>query len=135
MNFYETPATVEALTDVLTFVETQLEAAGCPMKQQLQVGVAVEELFVNIARYAYAGQPAPGMARIGVAVDTGRITVRLEDGGMPYDPLSRAEPDITLSAEDRPIGGLGILMVKKTMDAVYYRHEGGKNVMTIEKAM
>ena len=128
-------ATVENIEAVTEFVDAQLEALDCPMKAQMQINIAIDELFSNIAHYAYA--PEVGEATVRVEVDEDPLSVILTfiDGGKPYDPLSNADPDTTLSAEERSIGGLGIFMVKKTMDAIAYRYEGGKNILTIRKKL
>ena len=127
--------TVEAATDrlqeVLSFVDTELEAADCSMKSQMQIDVAVEELFVNIARYAYA--PGTGNAVIGIRVQDGVAEISFSDSGIPYNPLEKEDPDIHLSAEEREIGGLGIFMVKKTMDDMTYAYRDGQNRLTIRK--
>ncbi len=132
-------AKVENLTQVLAFVDGHLEAAECSPKAQTQIEVAVEELFVNIASYAYA--PGSGQATVRIAMEPGtdaapeRVAITLKDRGVPYDPLAKPDPDITLSAEDRKIGGLGIYMVKKTMDDICYEYRDGQNVLTIKKAL
>ena len=126
-------ATVENLDRVLQFVNEELEKAECPMKAQMQVDVAVEELFVNIANYAYKPGTGPVTVRFELADDPRRASITLIDGGMPYDPLAKPDPDVTLSAEDRPIGGLGIYMVKKSMDDIHYEYKDGKNILTIVK--
>ena len=127
--------TVEAKTEnldrVLAFIEQNLEAAGCPVRTQTQICVAAEEIFVNIANYAYA--PETGNAVIRVAAGNGVAEIEFRDRGTPFDPLAKADPDVTLSAEERQIGGLGIFMVKKTMDEVLYRYEDGENILTIRK--
>lgn len=123
---------IEAVTD---FVNAQLEAWGCPRKARLQIDIAVDELFSNIARYAYA--PGSGMATVRVEI-TGEppsAVVTFLDRGRPYDPLSREDPDTTLSAQDRQIGGLGIFMVKKSMDEVTYSYEDGQNMLSIRKKL
>ena len=127
------PAQTEELKKVLAFVDSRLEAADCPVKTQLQIDVAVEEIFVNIAHYAYADGDGTAEITARVEGDPAEAVIEFRDAGVPYDPLSRPDPDVTLSAEDRRIGGLGIYMVKKSMDAVRYRHEDGRNVLTIRK--
>ena len=124
-------AKTELLDDVLEFVGQELEQYDCPMKVDIQLKVAIEELFVNIAHYAYGD--ATGEATIQTETEPGRISVTFIDGGTPYDPLAKEDPDITLSVEDRPIGGLGIYMVKKSMDSVEYEYKDGKNQLTIVK--
>ena len=128
-------ASVDKLNDVLAFVDERLEALDCPMKTQMQIDVAVEELFVNIASYAY--QPGTGQATIRFEKEDDPLTVAITflDSGVPYDPLAKEDPDVTLSAEERQIGGLGIFMVKKSMDDVSYEHRDGQNVLTIKKKL
>ena len=127
-------ATVDNLSEVLGFVDEQLEAADCAMKVQMQIDLAVEEIFVNIANYAYDPETGPATVRVDVTPDGSTVTITFVDNGVPYDPLAKADPDITLSAEDRPIGGLGIFMVKKSMDEVSYEYKDGKNRLTIKKS-
>ena len=113
------------------FIREQLEAAGCPSKIQMQIQLAVEEIFVNIASYAYA--PGTGKAGISVDITDGIVRIIFEDSGAPFDPLAEKEPDVTLPAEKRRIGGLGIFLVRKLMDHVSYKYKDGKNILTIEK--
>ncbi len=128
-------ATLENIPSVTAFVDERLEALDCPMKAQMQIDVAIDELFSNIARYAY--DPVTGPATVRVDVDQEPLAVRITfiDHGKPYDPLAKADPDVTLSAEDRQIGGLGIFMVKKTMDDVRYEYKNGQNILTVEKRL
>lgn len=128
----EFSASDEELQNVLGFVEQELEKLECPAKSSMQITVAVEEIFVNIAHYAYDGKP--GKMTLGIRTEEdGGILMRFSDHGMPFDPLGKTDPDIMLSADDRQIGGLGIYMVKKTMDDVKYKYENGQNVLTIVK--
>ena len=124
-------AKVENLNAVLAFVDGELEKLACPMRAQMQIDVAVEELFVNIAHYAYA--PGEGDALLAVTAADQAVEIEFRDSGVPYDPLAKADPDVSLSAEERQIGGLGIFMVKKTMDDMAYRYENGQNVLKIRK--
>ena len=119
------------LEKVNEFIECELEKADASMKVITQIMVALEEIFVNIAHYAYAGKD--GDATVGISIKDDIATIRFTDSGMPFNPLSNANPDITLSAEERSIGGLGIFMVRKTMDDVHYEYKDGKNVFTIKK--
>ena len=100
-------------------------------KIQMQIDVAVEEIFVNIANYAYS--PDTGPATVRLDIRDGIAVITFIDSGVPYDPLAKPDPDVTLSAEDRPIGGLGIFLVKKSMDSVSYNYESGKNVLRLKK--
>ena len=121
----------ENLDQVLGFVDGILEQNECSMKAQMQLDIAVEEMFVNVAHYAYA--PNEGDVLIRCDVEDGIASVTLEDSGIPYDPLAKPDPDVTLSAEERQIGGLGIFMVKKSMDEVFYEYKDGKNIFTMKK--
>ena len=126
-------ADISQLDRVLSFADTILEEAGCSAKAQIQIDIAIEELFVNIANYAYP--EGDGDAVIEVEADGSARSVKIvfEDSGIPYNPLENEDPDISLSAEDRPIGGLGIFMVKKSMDEVSYEYKDGKNRLTVRK--
>ena len=129
----EVAAEVEKLPEVMSFLEQHLEEADCSMKAQMQITVAVEEIFVNIAHYAYA--PGKGNATLKLAIggEPKTMTLTFIDGGVPFDPLAKEDPDVTLAAEEREIGGLGIYMTKKTMDEVRYAYEDGKNMLTLVK--
>lgn len=126
-------ATIENVPRVIEFVDEQLEQFDCPMKTQMQVDVAVEELFSNIAHYAYNPGIGSATMRVEVVEDPLAVVITFIDNGIPYDPLAKADPDITLSAEEREIGGLGIYMVKKTMDDVSYEYKDGQNILRIRK--
>ncbi|MBR4304331.1 MAG: SpoIIE family protein phosphatase [Clostridia bacterium] len=127
------PANTDMLSDVLEFVEEQLESYECSMKNTTAICVAIEEVFVNVAHYAYADGNGTAVLDIGFDKDTRDVTFVLSDDGMPFDPLKKPDPDITLSIEERQIGGLGIFIVKKTMDSVTYSYENGKNILTMIK--
>ena len=127
------PAKVEALSDVLGFVDETLESYECPMKTQTAVCVAIEEVFVNVAHYAYGEGEGDMTLGIGFDAESREITFRMTDKGTPFDPLKKPDPDITLPAEDREIGGLGIFITKKTMDTVTYAYENGENILTMIK--
>ncbi len=133
MNILTIPAERDRLDQVQDFIDQNLAGVEYSPEAQIQLQIAVEELFVNIASYAYA--PGHGDAVIGCRVeeDPPSITVQLRDWGKPFDPLAKKDADVTLSAEDRDIGGLGIYMVKNSMDAVDYKREDGQNVLTIRK--
>ena len=100
----------------------------------MQIDVAVEEIFVNIANYAYPSGEGEAVISIEADKDAKSVSILFEDQGTPYDPLKNEDPDITLSADERPIGGLGIFMVKKSMDEVSYEYKDGKNRLTISKS-
>ena len=128
-------ATVENIGIVTEFVNEQLEALDCPMKAQMQIDIAIDELFGNIAHYAYHPEVGNATVRVEVTEEPLAVIVTFIDKGMPYDPLRAAEPDITLSAEERNLGGLGIYMVKKSMDEITYEYKDGKNILSIKKKL
>lgn len=127
------PAKTESLNDVLGFVEETLETFECPMKIQAAICVAIEEVFVNVARYAYPDAEGDMTLHIGFDEQSRNVTFRMADKGVPFDPLKKPDPDITLSAEEREIGGLGIFITKKTMDTVTYAYENNENILTMIK--
>ena len=127
------PAKTDALTDVLAFVEQELETCECPMKTQMAICVAIEEVFVNVAHYAYGEGEGDVSLRIAFDEETRNITFQMSDKGVAFDPLKKPDPDITLSAEEREVGGLGIFITKKTMDVVTYAYENGENILTMIK--
>ena len=127
------PAKLDALNDVLGFVEETLEGYECPMKVQTAICVAIEEVFVNVAHYAYGDGEGDMTLDIGFDEESRTVTFRMADKGVPFDPLKKPDPDITLSAEDREIGGLGIFITKKTMNEVTYAYENGENILTMIK--
>lgn len=126
-------ATVENIAAVTAFIDEQLEELDCPMKTQLQVDVAIDELFGNIAHYAYNPEIGAATVRVEVTDNPLAVVITFIDNGVPYDPLAKADPDITLSAEERQIGGLGIYMVKKSMDDISYEYKNGQNILRIKK--
>ena len=126
-------ATVENIEAVTNFVNEQLEALGCPMKAQMQIDIAIDELFGNIAHYAYNSDVGEATVRVEVTEDPLAVVITFIDNGVPYDPLAKADPDTTLSAEEREIGGLGIYMVKKSMDEIAYEYKDGQNIIKIKK--
>ena len=124
------PGNLEA---VQSFVEEGLEAAGCPMKTQMKIAVAVEEIFINIASYAYAPETGTATVRTEFSDDPAAVSIRFTDHGVPYDPLAREDPDIHLPANERGVGGLGVLMTKKFMDELRYEYRDGQNILTMKK--
>ena len=135
--FYRNGLYIEAdtanLNKVLGFMEERLEKAGCPMKTQMQIMVAVEEIFVNIASYAYAPGKGNALVTLDVTDEPRGAVITFADSGIAYDPLKKDDPDISLPAEEREVGGLGILMVKKTMDDMNYEYKDGQNILTLKK--
>ena len=127
------PAAVDRLDEINAFVDAELEACGCSPKAQMQVALAVEEIFVNIAHYAYNPEVGEAEVSVDTSGDPPSVTIRFLDHGKPFNPLAKPDADTTLSAEERDIGGLGILMVKKSMDDVQYQYEDGCNILTLKK--
>lgn len=126
-------ASTDNLFEVQKFVEERLTKVDCPLKTVTQVGLAVEEIFVNISSYAYAPEKGNAVVRVEVSQEPISVSITFIDHGIPYDPLKKEDPDITLSAEERKIGGLGIFMAKQIMDDVVYAYEDGKNILTLKK--
>ena len=126
-------ATVENIEVVTDFVNEQLEALDCTMKAQMQIDIAIDELFSNIAHYAYNPEVGDATVRVEVTEDPLAVVITFIDNGVPYDPLAKEDPDTTLSAEERKIGGLGIYMVKKSMDEIAYEYKDGQNILAIKK--
>ena len=130
-----TAASVDNLETVTEFVDEQLEAADCPMNIQLQVELAVEEIFVNIASYAYAPGTGNATVRVGISGEPATAEITFMDSGVQYDPLAKDDPDVNLPASERDIGGLGIFLTKKNMDEVAYEYRDGMNVFTMKKIL
>lgn len=128
-------ATVENIATVTDFVNEQLESYDCPMKAQMQIDIAIDELFGNIAHYAYNPEIGEATVRVEVVENPLSVVITFIDNGVPYDPLKNDDPDTTLSADEREIGGLGIFMVKKSMDDITYEYKDGQNILTIKKSL
>ncbi|MDR2865433.1 MAG: ATP-binding protein [Spirochaetaceae bacterium] len=123
----------ECLEYVVDFIETELNAIACPVDTQMQIELAVEELFVNISNYAYKGQP--GKVTIYFThPNKNMVSITLLDNGVPFNPLEQKDPDVFQPLEERNPGGLGIFLVKRTMDDVLYYYDGISNTLTISKA-
>ena len=135
MKEIKVEAKVENLAAVNDFVAEQLDEVGCSMGVSMQLEIAIEELFTNICYYAYGDGSGDAVIRTELESDPAAITITFVDSGKPYDPLAKEDPDITLGVEERPIGGLGIFMVKKTMDDMRYEYLDGQNVLTIKKIL
>ena len=127
------PAQLSCMDEVLAFVSAILDAHGCTPQARTQLRMAMEELYVNIANYGYPA--GDGWAEIHGAVEDGVAIFTLIDGGMPFDPLAKPDPDVLLSGEERGIGGLGIYMVKRMVDAVEYVYRDGCNRLTLRKKL
>lgn len=128
-------ATVNNIPKVTDFVNTELEALDCPLKAQMQIDIAIDELFGNIAQYAYDPLTGPATVRVEVEEDPMAVIITFIDHGKPYDPLAGKDPDVSLGADEREIGGLGVFLVKKTMDEITYEYKDGHNILRIRKKM
>lgn len=126
-------AVSESLGTVTDFVDAELEAIGCPFNIQMKVDIVIDEVFSNIVFYAYRGTVGSVTIRTETTTDPGSLTLTFIDSGIPYNPLNAEEPDVTLSVEERKVGGLGIFIVKKTMDEVDYEYSGGRNILRLKK--
>ena len=129
------PAKVDQLHRVLTFIHDELGRRLCPIAVQNQLDIALEELFVNICRYAYADQDEPGTCRVEYVFNAhpNAITIQLSDQGVAFNPLDREEPELPTSVEDATVGGLGIFMAKRLVDDLSYVRDGDTNVVAFRK--
>lgn len=127
------PATIEGVEVVAAAIEELLESADCPLKSQLQISVAVDEVLANIVSYAYKPGEGPMWIDARVETDPEAVAITFADEGVPFNPLSIPEPDTSLPLEQRKEGGMGIMIVRKTMSEVTYVYENGRNVLTIRK--
>ena len=135
MKEMEIDAILENFEAVQAFVDEELERLECPMATQIQIDIAVEEVFVNIAHYAYNPEVGKATIRVEVIDDPLSIVMTFMDNGIPYDPLAKEDPDVTLPPEERKIGGLGVYMVKERMDDVKYEYRNGQNILTLRKSI
>lgn len=126
-------ALINNLDEVTDFVDDFLDANDCPMKAKMQINIAVDEIFSNVSHYAY--KTPGGEVTVGLEIqdEPRAVCITFTDQGVPYDPLKKEDPDITLTAEDREIGGLGIYMVKKNMDDMQYNYTDGQNRLLMKK--
>ena len=134
-NELEVEASGDRLPEVTDFIDRHLEEAGCPAKTRMQISLAAEEIFVNIANYAYAPGTGTALVRVEIGGDPASVSITFEDRGKPFDPTAKTDPDVTLSAAEREIGGLGIFLTKKIMDDVRYEYRGGRNILTVTKKL
>ena len=126
-------AEIKNVRTVTEFIDKLLEEHNCNLKAQMQIDIAIDELFSNISRYAYVPDTGTVDVKVEMTENPKKVKITFADSGTPYNPLETPEPDITLSAEDREIGGLGIYMVKKTMDDMIYEYKDGQNILSIVK--
>lgn len=127
-------AIVEQIETVTEFVNAELEKLDCPMKARIQLDIAIDEIVSNIAYYAYGEKTGTVTVRIEALQEENGVQLMFLDSGVPYDPLTRQDPDISAEIEDRKEGGLGIFLVRKTMDDMKYEYKDGQNCLTIRKS-
>lgn len=128
-------ADIVNIQPMTSFLEEYLKENGCPDSDILRIDIAVDEILSNICQYAYPNGEKGYMTMKLELIDEGEgVRMFFLDGGIPYDPLKKRDPDVSLSIENRPIGGLGIYIVKKTMDNVFYEYAEGRNCLTVEKS-
>lgn len=135
MNEITVQALVENIGIVTDFVDDFLDNHDCTIKTKMQIDIAIDEIFSNISHYAYGDAVGEATIKLEIQESPKAVTITFIDSGVPYDPLEKTDPDITLSAEERKIGGLGIYMVKKSMDEMSYVYSDGKNQLTMKKLL
>lgn len=126
-------AVVDNVPVVTEFVNKILKKYQCPSNVEAIMDIAIDELFSNIAFYGYPADRGKAEIMVSITEEPQSVVITFKDGGIPYNPLEKKDPDITLSAEERQIGGLGVYMVKQSMDEVSYCFENGNNILTIQK--
>jgi len=129
------PAVRENIPAVIDFVNRELESLGCPMRTEAQIDIAIDEIYSNIVSYGYDENNGEVTVRLETECEPRVVTIAFADSGRPFNPLERGDPDVALPARERKIGGLGIFMVKKSMDDVRYEYRDGKNILTIRKTL
>ena len=127
-------AIVEQIETVTEFVNAELEKLDCPMKARIQLDIAIDEIVSNIAYYAYGEKTGTVTVKIEALQEENGVQLMFLDSGVPYDPLTRQDPDISAEIEERKEGGLGIFLVRKTMDDMKYEYKDGQNCLTIRKS-
>ena len=127
-------AIVEQIETVTEFVNAELEKLDCPMKARIQLDIAIDEIVSNIAYYAYGEKTGSVTVRIEALQKENGVQLMFLDSGVPYDPLTRQDPDMSAEIEERKEGGLGIFLVRKTMDDMKYEYKDGQNCLTIRKS-
>lgn len=126
------PNDIETIPQLNEFIDAVAEEVAFDMSLAMSLNLAIEEAVVNVMEYAYP-DGEKGNVEIEVTVDEGWLTFIISDSGIAFDPTTKEDADTTLSAEERPIGGLGIFLVKKLMDTIEYQRTDGKNVLTLRK--
>ena len=126
-------AKIENVDKVIEFVNEELDALGCQSKTKIEINVAIDEIFANIANYAYNPNIGKATIQVDASDDKKSIIITFIDKGVPFDPLIKKDPNVSLSVEERDVGGLGIFIVKKTMDKVEYEYKENQNILKITK--
>ena len=126
-------ALLENLQEVIDFATEKLEARECPMKASMQLELVIEEIFVNIASYAYHPEIGAATFCMEFEENPAAVVITFIDGGKPYNPLEKKDPDTTLDIDERDVGGLGIFLVKKNVDEIAYEYADGKNILRMKK--
>lgn len=126
-------ATIENVEQVTNFINCELDSINCPTKAKSEIDIAIDELFSNIAKYAYNPEIGKATVQIEITDNPPSVILVFMDDGKPFNPLDKIEPKIDGSLEEREIGGLGIFMVKKSMDNVEYEYKNNKNILKIKK--
>lgn len=128
------PNDIETIPQLNEFIDTVAEEIGLDMSLTMSLNLAIEEAVVNVMEYAYP-EGEQGNVDIEVIADDKWLTFIISDNGIPFDPTTQEDADTTLSAEERPIGGLGIFLVRQLMDSINYQRKDGKNILTLSKKM
>lgn len=128
-------ATIENMDTVTAFVDDFLDEIACPMKSKIQINIVIDEIFGNICHYAYKDSIGAVTVRVESGNTPKAVFLIFTDNGIPYNPLETEDPDITLSSEERKIGGLGIYLVKKNMDEMKYEYVDQQNRLWMEKRL
>lgn len=126
------PNDVDTIPQLNEYIDCICEENGIDMEIAMSLNLAIEEAVVNVMSYAYP-DGAQGEVKIESAVDPNQITFVITDNGIPFDPTAKEDVDITLSAEERPIGGLGIHLIRQIMTHISYERKDGKNILTLSK--
>ena len=126
---------IENMNTVTAFVDDFLDQIACPMKSRIQINIVIDEIFGNICHYAYKDSVGAVTVRVESGNTPKAVFLTFTDNGIPYNPLETEDPDITLSSEERKIGGLGIYLVKKNMDEMKYEYVNQQNRLWMEKRL
>lgn len=129
------PAERKYIPRVIEFVNRELDSLHCSRKVKAQIDIAIDEVYSNIANYGYDGLDGEVSVTLETAAEPPAVLLTFIDEGKPFNPLGREDPNVKLPARERKIGGLGIFMVKKSMDDVQYEYREGKNILTIRKTL